>query len=153
MVPPGFSVNKLTRFQVRDSQKVRKLFVSVVIRSPSGKVLNPLVSAISDGCNVSFTPREVGQYTIEVYANSMPIKDSPFKVNCAGTQSQQLQPTDVPKLKFSNPDQVDNQDKGKGKPWGRKPVGDDGTKKPDDKKKKPWEKKPEEEDESSVEGI
>ncbi|XP_067934891.1 filamin-B-like [Watersipora subatra] len=122
ILPPGLVINKLTRFQVRDGSKVRKLFASVVILGPGGKVLNPMTSKVSDGKNVSFTPRKVGEYVIEVYANGIPINGSPFKVNAISDGSPAAtQPTGPPKIKFANANQVKQPDVKKGKPWSRKP--------------------------------
>lgn len=53
----------------------------ITIRSPSGCVVEALIEPTPSGFRVRFTPSEVGNYTIEVTYEDIPIDDSPFTVH------------------------------------------------------------------------
>ena len=133
LFPPGVVINRVTNFKVTYSSKVRKLFVSVVIRSPRGKVLYPLIKSNYDGCNVSYTPREIGTYTVEVYANGKEIPTSPLKMQAESDGKpiveEEMNRPKAKKINFAEP--TDGKPGGK-KPWQKPGAGDkpDWTKKP-----------------------
>ena len=102
---------------------MRKHSVSVVIHSPTAKVISPIVRKTSEGYNMSFTPQEVGEYVIKVYGNGKAIKESPFRVDAVSNGSMPPAPvqTKPQKIKFANPNQVKQPEEKQGKPWGRRP--------------------------------
>lgn len=53
----------------------------VVIRSPSGRVVEALIEPTFTGFRVRFTPSEIGDYTIDVTYQDIPIEASPFHLH------------------------------------------------------------------------
>ncbi|CAB3406891.1 unnamed protein product [Caenorhabditis bovis] len=52
----------------------------IVITSPSGRVVEAFIESTPSGFRVRFTPSEVGDYSIDVTYQDIPIDDSPFKM-------------------------------------------------------------------------
>lgn len=50
----------------------------IVITSPSGRVVEAIIESTPTGFRVRFTPSEVGNYTIDVTYQDIPIERSPF---------------------------------------------------------------------------
>ena len=53
----------------------------ILIRSPSGRVVEALIESTPAGFRVLFTPSEIGDYTISVTYEDLPIDNSPFLVH------------------------------------------------------------------------
>lgn len=52
----------------------------IVITSPSGRVVEAIIESTPTGFRVRFTPSEVGNYTIDVTYQDIPIEKSPFSL-------------------------------------------------------------------------
>lgn len=50
----------------------------IVIKSPSGQLIEAFIESTSNGFSFKFTPSEIGDYTIDVTYEDYPIADSPF---------------------------------------------------------------------------
>uniref|UniRef100_A0A183UQL8 Filamin-A n=1 Tax=Toxocara canis TaxID=6265 RepID=A0A183UQL8_TOXCA len=67
----------------------------ITIRSPSGRVVEALIEPTATGFRVRFTPSEIGDYTIEVTYEDIPIDESPFTLHSVPPLNEKVTPNGV----------------------------------------------------------
>ncbi len=76
----GVRASLPTQFIV-DTKEAGLATLEMTIRDPEGNIIPPIIENNNDGTyNVSYTPEDVGRYTINVLYGGQHVKDSPFNV-------------------------------------------------------------------------